>query len=121
VGAFELLRSENLSGDRTRSCYKISQSPVDLSKKVMGLSEFGIDKIRLTIDGEEMQPDKKVLITSVVELLSIHEKCSISSCSFKGTYGGENVEMVVDYGLKMFNIVTEDSSIIQSIIKDLEG
>ncbi len=120
MGIIDLLRTESLSGKRTRNSYKLSGSPVDYCKKIMSLAGFSHDKVRLTLEGEEMQPDKKVLISSFTELIPFAKKSNISSCLFKGSYHGNPVDIVVDYGLKTLNVVAEDSKVVESIKKELE-
>ena len=113
----DLFRAESLSGKRKRWSYKLSDLPIDWCKKIMTLADFNPNKIRLTLEGEEMQPDKKVMISSFAELLSFEQKFDISSCLFKGSYHGNPVGIVVDFGLKMLTVVAEDSECIESIIK----
>jgi hypothetical protein len=121
MGIIDLLRTEPLSDKRTRNSYKISGSPIDYCKKLMSLAGFSRGKVRLTLEGEEMLPDKKVIISSFEELLPFAKKSNISSCLFKGSYQGNPVDIVVDYGLKTLHVVAEDSKIVDSIKKELEG
>ena len=113
----DLFRAESLSGKRTRWSYKLIDSPIDWCEKIMTLADFNPNKVRLTIEGEEMQPDKRVIVSSFAELLSFTKKYNISSCLFKGSYHGNPVDIVVDFGLKTLYIVAEDSECIESIIK----
>lgn len=120
MGIIDLFRTESLSGNRIRSSYKISGSPNNYCEKLMNLAGFSRDKVRLTLEGEEMQPDKKVMISSFAELLPFTKKSNISSCLFKGSYHGNPVDIVVDYGLKTLNVVAEDSKTVELVKKELE-
>lgn len=121
MGIFDLFRSETLSGKRIRNSYKISGSPIEYCKKIINMPGFNQSKIRLNIEGEEMQPNRKVLISSLGDLIRLSKEENISSCTFKGTYNGKPADIVVDYGLKMINVVSEDSKIIETITRNLEG
>lgn len=120
MGMIDLLRKESLSGKRMRNVYKIGGSPVDFCGKLMNINGFSKDKVRLTIEGEEMKPDKKVIISSFAELLPFTKKSNVSSCLFKGLYNGEPVEILVDFGMKMLNVVAEDTKAVDMIKKALE-
>lgn len=86
----------------------------------MNIKGFYKDKVRLAIEGEEMKPDKKVIISSFAELLTFTKKSNVSSCLFKGLYNGEHVEILVDFGMKILNVVVEDIKAIDMIKNALE-
>lgn len=118
---FDFFRSENLSEKRIRNSYKINGSSFECCKNIMNLEEFVQDKVRLTLEGEEMQPDKKVRISLFSELLSFNAASKISSCLFQGMFQGKPIDIVVDYGLKTLNVVSEDLALIEAFKKELEG
>lgn len=121
MGMFDLFRTEALSGKRIRNSYIMNILPLECCKKIMSITELTHNKIRLTLEGEEMRPDRRVSISSFAELLRFTEEADASLCLFKCLYKGRSVDIVVDFGLKMLNIASEDSEVIESIKNILEG
>lgn len=116
----DLFSSEKLSGKRILNSYIISDSPIEYCKKIIDMPEFKPSEIRLSLEGEEMQPNRRFLVSSLDELINLSKNEIVDSCVFEGSYNGEEAGICVDYGLMMINVVSEDSEVIEAIKKNLE-
>lgn len=118
---FELFRTEPLSHGRIRKLYKNAGSSLACCKAIMQLLDFKKQKIRVTIHGEEMQPDRRVNAKSFAEIAEYSETSDISSCFFSGIFKGKEMNIVVDFSLKKLCVISDDETIVVEIEKQMEG
>lgn len=122
MGMFDLFRTEPLSNNKKRNLYKMrGVLPIDCCKKIMDGKWFACEEIRLTLAGEEMEPDTRLSVSSFEEILSYSKQSDVSSCLFRGLYKGKNVSIVVDFGMTMLYVASEDPETIKSVINELEA
>lgn len=102
-----------------RYVYSISEPPIDYCRKLFCVEDFILSKTVLDIDIGDRIPIKFVYISSFDELLA-HSNEDISSCLFKGRYMNKEIRVVVEFGLERIFIVSEDQSIVDELIKQLD-
>ena len=82
----EFVRKEVISEEKIRNVYKSKISFIKLCEKVTKLPEYKKTKIRVTIEGAEMEPDERITLDSFDEIKKIAEKSRISMILFRGIY-----------------------------------
>ena len=73
--------------------------------------------VELNIEGEEMKPLKTKPIGTVKEL---RECSNITSCTFRGVYQNNLLEVLVLFQTKDINIVSANEVTAQEFIRDLQ-
>ena len=102
-----------------RYVYSIDKSPIDYCRKLFYVEGFVLSKTVLDIDTEDRMPTKFVYISSFDELLE-HINEDINNCKFEGRYMNKEIRLVVDFSLERIFIVSDDQSIVDELIKQLE-
>ncbi len=102
-----------------RYVYSIDEPPIDYCKKLFCVEGFVFSKIVLDIHIEDRMPMKFVDISSFDELL-VHSNEDISYCAFRGKYMNKEIHVVVEFWCGYIFIVSEDQSIVDELIKQLE-
>ncbi len=120
MSMLKLFRKETLSDDKTSCSYILDKSSLGRCQDVSKMKGFLIKAIRVTIEGQEMQPDKKMKVSSWLEISDLAKKSMISSCLFKGIFDEMNIEIVVDFDNKKIKIISNDSKIIEKVKNKLE-
>lgn len=113
-----LFRKDKL-GKKTRSRYELDSSTKELSKKIFGLKDMELDEIIVKFEPEEMRPHEEIKVCSQKEL---HEKTRnkrVSSLRFEGKYKGKALNILIDYGLSLLNILSDSEEINEDINKAL--
>lgn len=116
----EFVRKEVISEEKIRNVYKSKISFIKLCEKVTKLPEYKKTKIRVTIEGAEMEPDERITIDSFDEIKKIAEKSRISMILFRGIYNKKEVNIIVDADLEKLIITADDSKVMEDIRGRLE-
>ena len=107
-----LIRIESLSKNRKRFIYKIEKGYIyEYCRRIFNFREIYFEKIRLTLEGEELQPNKKVFIYSFEEFILYNLDYNVSSCLFKGEYFKNLVEILIDFETESLNIVVDNNNV----------
>ena len=99
--------------------YSISEPPINYCRKLFCVEGFVLSKTVLDIDTDNIIPTKFVDISSFDELLE-HINEDINNCKFEGRYMNKEIRLVVDFSLERIFIVSDDQSIVDELIKQLE-
>lgn len=103
-----------------RYVYSIDESPIDYCRKLFCVEDFVLSETVLDIDpDDDMLPMKFVDISSFEELLA-HSNEDIIFCKFEGRYINREICLAVDFWCNHIFIVSEDQSIVDKLIKELE-
>lgn len=116
----EFVRKEVISEEKIRNVYKSKISFIKLCEKVTKLPEYKKTKIRVTIEGAEMEPDERITLDSFDEIKKIAEKSRISMILFRGIYNKKEVNIIVDADLEKLIITADDSKVMEDIRGRLE-
>ena len=116
----EFVRKEVLSEKKIRNVYKSKISFIKLCEKVIQLPEYKKTKIRVTIEGAEMEPDERITLDSFDEIKKIAEKSRVSMILFRGIYNKKEVNIIVDADLEKLIITADDSKVMEDIRGRLE-
>lgn len=116
----EFVRKEVISEEKIRNVYKSKISFIKLCEKVTKLPEYKKTKIRVTIEGAEMEPDERITLDSFDEIKKIAEKSRISMILFRGIYNKKEVNIIVDADLEKLIITADDSKVMEEIRGRLE-
>lgn len=121
MGKISLVRIETHPQNQNikRYIYSISEPPIDYCRKLFCVEGFVLSETTLDIYGEEMMPMKFVDISSFDELLA-HSNEDISSCLFNGRYMNREISVVVVFSIERIFIVSDNQSIVDELIKELE-
>lgn len=118
--SLKLFRAEKFSDHRVGCSYISNRSSIDNCRVVCELKGLIIDKIKVTIAGEEMKPDKRVEVKGFSELLEVSKTNSISSCLLKCTFNTNEVEIVIDFDTEKVKIISSSRTIIEKIEDSLK-
>ena len=99
--------------------YSINEPPIDYCRKLFCMEGFVLSETVLDIDTEDRMPTKFVDISSFDELLA-HSNEDINNCVFRGKYMNKEIHISVDFGLERIFIVSDDQSIVDELIKQLD-
>ena len=121
MGKLNLYRKDPPFKGRTRNCYRISESPLNFCEKAMNIPGFVCTEIRLTLDGEEMMPSKRVGVFSFNEIIKYDQEEEISSCFFVGHYQDNLLDIVVDFALNSVFIASDSLNVIEIIENELSS
>lgn len=116
----EFVRKEVISEEKIRNVYKSKISFIKLCEQVTKLPEYKKTKIRVTIEGAEMEPDERITLDSFDEIKKIAEKSRISMILFRGIYNKKEVNIIVDADLEKLIITADDSKVMEDIRGRLE-
>lgn len=101
-----LFKKEKL-GKKTRSRYELGTSAKELSRKVFGMKDLQINEVVIKLEPEEMKPHEELKVHSQKELNEKTKNRKISSIKFEGNYKGTTLNILVDYGLSLLNILSD--------------
>lgn len=102
-----------------RYVYSIDEPPIDYCRKLFCVEGFILSETTLNIHIEDRMPMKFVDISSFDELL-VHSNEDISSCLFSGKYMNKEIHVVVEFWCGYIFIVSNDQSIVDALIKQLD-
>lgn len=103
-----------------RYIYSISEPPIDYCRKLFCVEDFILSETTLDIDPDDDRlPMKFVDISSFEELLT-HSNEDISKCLFNGRYMNREISVVVVFSIERIFIVSDNQSIVDELIKELE-
>lgn len=101
-----LFKKEKL-GKKTRSRYELGTSAKELSRKVFGMKGLEVSEVIIKFEPEEMKPHEEVKVHSQKELNEKTKNRKVSSLKFDGNYKGTALNILVDYGLSLLNILSD--------------
>ena len=101
-----LFKKEKL-GKKTRSRYELGTSAKELSRKVFGIKGLEVSEVIIKFEPEEMEPHEEVKVHSQKELNEKTKNGKVSSLKFDGNYKGTALNILVDYGLSLLNILSD--------------
>lgn len=105
-----LFKKEKL-GKKTRSRYKLGTSAKELSRKVFGMKGLEVNEVVIKFEPEEMEPHEELKVHSQKELNEKTKNRKISSIKFEGSYKGTALNILVDYGLSLLNILSDSDEV----------
>lgn len=105
-----LFKKEKL-GKKTRSRYELGTSAKELSRKVFGMKGLEVNEVVIKFEPEEMKPHEELKVHSQKELNEKTKNRKISSIKFEGNYNGTALNILVDYGLSLLNILSDSDEV----------
>lgn len=106
-------------GKKTRNRYKLGTSAKELSRKVFGMKGLEVNEVVIKFEPEEMEPHEELKIHSQKELNEKTKNRKISSIKFEGSYKGTTLNILVDCGLSLLNILSDSDEINENINRAL--
>lgn len=119
--SIEFLRSKPFLNNEILCIYAVRGSLMECCQRIFDLPSYQKTKITVVLEGEEMQPDERVVIFSFEELLARSTTKPISKCSFTGIFNDNTIGIGVDYWRKKLLINSISIDNIESIVKEIEG
>lgn len=101
-----LFKKEKL-GKKTRSRYELGTSAKELSRKVFEMKGLEVNEVVIKFEPEEMKPHEELKVYSQKELNEKTKNRKISLIKFEGNYKGTALNILVDYGLSLLNILSD--------------
>lgn len=101
-----LFKKEKL-GEKTRSRYELGTSAKQLSRKVFRMKGLEVNEVVIKFEPEGMKPHEELKVYSQKELNEKTKNRKISSIKFEGNYKGTTLNILVDYGLSLLNILSD--------------
>lgn len=101
-----LFKKEKL-GKKTRSRYELGTSAKELSRKVFRMKGLEVNEVVIKFEPEEMKPHEELKVYSQKELNEKTKNRKISSIKFEANYRGTDLNVLVDYGLSLLNILSD--------------
>lgn len=114
---FKLIKTELLSNHRVREVYKNMASSLFCCEVLMQCTDFKINKVRITLHNDEMQPDIRKNIKKFSEIVNFSKQFEISSCFFSGTFNEKNIDIVIDFSLNNIYMVAEEKMFLNMLDK----
>lgn len=105
-----LFKKEKL-GKKTRSRYELGTSAKELSRKVFRMKGLEVNEVVIKFEPEEMEPHEELKVHSQKELNEKTKNRKISSIKFEGSYKGTALNILVDYGLSLLNILSDSDEV----------
>lgn len=114
---FKLIKTELLSNHRVREVYKNMVSSLFCCEVLMQCTDFKINKVRISLHNDEMQPDIRKDIKKFSEIVNFSKQFEISSCFFSGTFNEKNIDIVIDFSLNNIYMVAEEKMFLNMLDK----
>ena len=106
-------------GKKIRSRYELDCSAERIIQKIFELKGMELDEIIVKFDPEEMKPHEEIKVYNQKELYEKTKNRKISSIKFEGSYKGTALNILVDYGLSLLNILSDSDEVNEDFNNEL--